>query len=192
MALLYWIIDTQAYLNESVLVKLGVAVAVMLCFYTAVHAFTALELTVTARLILSIWSSIIMAVFAIEYLYTLFNAGEVVLSNGVSAAIEAGLQYFLAGVAAMYLLSNFIMLVLLPGKNAFLAHQLETHVVRYSSGQVHILYSVCCVAMAGAVFYYNYLYAFLPRNVVIWLVFCFFPFTITLFELVKYRIEGGE
>lgn len=184
MALLYWIADSQAYLHESVLVKLAVAVAVMLSFYAAVHAFTALELSVTARLILSIWSSIIMAVFAIEYLYTLFNAGEVVLTNGVSAAMEAGLQYFLAGVAAMYLLSNFMMLVLLPGKNAFLAWQLENHVLRYSSNQVHILYALCCVIVVGSVFYANYIYAFLPCNVLIWIVFCAFPFMINLLDWV--------
>lgn len=192
IAIIYWLIDLKALSFDSPYSIALMIIGLPFVLYSFLHAFTRIELTPTTKLTLSIWSSVIMLAFAVDHVirvimlesleqYELFDQFVVVI------------QYFLFGIALMYILQNlFMLLVYLPRRSK---HQKanrrkeirKTNVLqikRFSSQQISILDAFLAIIVVSGAFYLNYQYQIFPRHTAIWLMFMVFPMLIWAKEMV--------
>lgn len=184
LSLVYWTIDYgftnyHNWFSYSIL-----AIAFALTAYSILNAFTNLHLSKTTRLTLSVWSTVIMFAFALDNIFKVFNNPDIE-SSYLSDGLYIGLQFFLLGVSAVYIMQNYILLVaFLPSKNGNYIHDLKEnkkdHIDRYSDEQVFIGHSILCIIYAGTFYGLNYKYQILPRHTMIWLVFFTFPLILRL------------
>ncbi|MDP1726344.1 MAG: hypothetical protein Q8M15_06140 [Bacteroidota bacterium] len=194
IAIIYWVFD-YGFLTDINLF-LNILMFIGLCFtiFAFYHAFTRAEITRSSRLSLSIWSSIIMMLFAIDNIYRVYQNGQIENSEDITSGFYISLQYFLLGVCCIYIIQNLIMLIgFLPGKGTFFNRQYfkeleelkKDHVKRYSQEQVKTTYSLICLFVVGTFFWLNYNHQFLPRNIAVWLVFVIFPIGIIAYEYAQ-------
>lgn len=196
IALIYWVVD-YGFIDTSSIVLISVMIiGLLFSLYSIFHAFTYTILSRTSRLTLSIWSSIIMMLFASDNIYRIYQNEQIENTVDITHGLYIGLQFFLLGVSSIYIIQNFIMLMgFLPGKGTFFNAQYfrdlkelkSDHIKRYSDRQVHILHSFFCVVFIGTIFGLNYYYQILPRHIAIWIVFVTFPFIITIFNIATRR-----
>jgi hypothetical protein len=130
-----------------------------------------------------------MFVFAIDNTIRVFS-NEVESSKYLSQELYIGLQYFMLGVSAVYMVQNYILLTgFLPSRNGNykrdLQENIQTHIERYSDKQVFIGDSLFCIFYSTTIYSLNYEYHVLPRNTTIWLVFFTFSLIIYLAELIN-------
>ena len=191
IAVIYWVIDYGFVDNDNLFLKSLMVVGLLFSLYSVFHAFTHTILSRTSRFTLSIWSSIIMLLFAADNIYRVYQNEQIENTADLTHGLYIGLQYFLLGISAIYIVQNFIMLTgFLPGKETFFNAQYyrdlkelkSDHIKRYSDRQVSILHSFFCVLFTGTLFFLNYHYQILPRHIAIWTVFVIFPFILILYD----------
>ena len=120
MAILYWITDYGLLSSTSILLKAIIGVGLLFSFYAVLNAFTHIRLSPTNRLILSVWSSVVMLLFAIENVYGVLQNEQIENTAGLTDGFYIGLQFFLLGVSCIYIIQNVIMVMgFLPGKKTF-------------------------------------------------------------------------
>ena len=140
ISIIYWIIDIGFLNFKNVFVYILIVIGLIFCVVSFIHAFSYFKLTRSSRLFLSIWSSIIMIIFAIDHIYRVYNFDYFVdykiLNDGLNI-----LQYFLLGVSLIYIFQNaFMLLTYFPDKRSFygksqmkeIRKMNETHIKRYS------------------------------------------------------------
>lgn len=183
LSVLYWIAD-YGFMNinhwfpQSLLI-----IALLFCFFSLVQALTYTKLSRPIRLTLSIWSSVIMLAFAIDNIYRVYQNEDIESTRYLSDGLFIGLQFFLLGISALYIVQNFMLLVgFLPSKNGNYRKDLKEirndHINRYCGEQVAIGHSILCILFAIIVYGLNYEFKILPRHTLIWLVFLIFPFIV--------------
>jgi hypothetical protein len=196
IAVIYWVIDYGFIEINNTIVKSLMGIGLMLSIFSVFHAFTPAILSRTSRLTLSIWSSIVMMLFAADNIFRIYQNEQIENTADFSHALFIGLQFFLLGVSCIYIIQNFMMLMgFLPGKGTFfnaeyfrdLIELKRDHIERYSDRQVSFFHSLFCLVVVSALFYLNYNYQILPRNFAIWTVFIIFPFILNLFEIARHR-----
>jgi hypothetical protein len=196
MAILYWIVDFGLLNTQSWFVMALLSIAVLVSLFSVFHAFTTLALTRTNRLTLSIWSTIIYVVFAVEHICIVFQNETIENTENVTGKILILLDYFLLGVSGVYIVQSYLMLVgFLPGKGSFfnslyfkeLKELKSDHIKRYSVEQTDISHSLFCVLFTGGIFYMNYVYQIVPKNIAIWTVFVSFPFILSSYEYLRIK-----
>lgn len=196
IAVLYWIIDLHIYEINSSFVKFLMVIGLIFSAFSLFNAFTPFILSRTTRLTLSIWSCIIMVLLAADNIYSVYQNVDIESVNSIPLGLLIGLEYFLLGICAIYILQNFLMLMgFLPGRGTFfnaeyfrdLKELKNDHIKRYSDKQVHFFHSLFCVVITVTAFYLNYHYKVLPRNLAIWVVFVTFPFILNVFDFVTQR-----
>jgi hypothetical protein len=185
ISLIYWAIDYgfTNYYNWASIILLSIGF--IFSAFSFLHAFTYIKLTKTTRLTLSIWSSVIMLSFALDNIIRVFSNQDIESSKYLSLGLYIGLQYFLLGVSAVYIMQNFILLTeFLPSKNGNYRDDLKenkkAHIDRFADKQVLIKHSFFCILYASIIYVVNYKYQILPRHSTIWLVFLTFPLLIYL------------
>ncbi len=195
MAVVYWVIDYGFIDTDNLFLKSLMIIGLVFSFYSVFHAFTHAILSSTSRLTLSIWSSIIMMLFASDNIYGVYQNEQIENTADITHGLYIGLQYFLLGISIIYIVQNFLMLVgFLPGKGTFFNKQYfhdikelkSDHIKRYSERQVSTLHSFFCVLFTGTIFVLNFHYQILPRHVAIWSVFTIFPFILTLYDYASH------
>jgi len=143
---------------------------------------------------LSLWSSIIILLLAVENIYLVFQTGQVENSEFLIDKIYVGLQYFLLGVSSVYILQNARMVLgFLPFKSRFFNEQYfrdvrmlaREHINRYSENQSGFKLSVVCLVLSGGFLFINSVYKLLPGNTAIWLVFFILNNLVYFYELKK-------
>jgi hypothetical protein len=95
IAIIYWVLDYGFINVNSFLLKLFLIIGLIFSFYSFYHAFTYKVLKPTSRLLLSIWSSIIMMLFAIDFIYRVYQNEQIENSNNIIQAIYIVLQFFI-------------------------------------------------------------------------------------------------
>ncbi|HOY04499.1 MAG TPA: hypothetical protein PLO67_03790 [Saprospiraceae bacterium] len=199
MAIIYWMADLKLFRPDSPFMVVLMLVGLPFVTISLYHAFSYAPHSRASRLTLSIWSSLLMAVFAADNIYKVFNSGTIETSEGMARAGYQFLQYFLLGVSSMYIARNVEMLLgFLPDKKQFfnkayfkeLDELKKRHVKRYAPIQVPVLYSLLCILFAGTIFGLNLLYHYLPRNLIIWTVFVIFPILLKTGEALGSRNNG--
>jgi len=196
LAVFYWVVDYGFVSTNNRFMELLMVIGLIFSFYSLFHAFTYTDLTRTSRLTLSIWSSVIMFLFASDNIYRVFQNDQIENATDITQGTYVALQFFLLGVSSIYMVQNFMMVIgFLPGKGSFfndkyfrdLKDLKGEHIARYSDRQVSIFHSLFCVIFAGSIFALNYRYQILPRNVAIWIVFVIFPYI-----LMAYSVSSGR
>ncbi len=192
LSIIYWVLDYDFWNIDSTFIKILIIIVLIFSAFAVFNALTNFVLSRTTRFILSIWSSIIMLVFAIDYIYRVYQNQEIETTGYLSHAAYIGLQFFLLGVSSIYIVQNIIMLIgFLPSKNAFFNSRYinefrelrEEHIGRYSEQQVHVEHSIVCIVFVSAIYWINYKNNYLPRHLVVWLAFVLFPILIWLISI---------
>jgi len=193
VAVVYWVLDYGFIDTSSLFLRSLMVVGLIFALFSAFHAFTHTELSRTNRLTLSIWSSVIMLLFASDNIYRVYQNEQIESTADLTHGLYVGLQYFLLGVSAIYIVQNFLMLLeFLPNKNKFFNAQYyrevkqlkSTHIKRYSAMQVSVAHAFFCLLFSGTIFALNYHYQVLPRHVAIWSVFVLFPIILSIYDHV--------
>jgi predicted outer membrane lipoprotein len=190
LSLLYWAIDYGFRNYNNWLAISLLIIALLLSAFSILNALTYLQLTKRTRLILSIWSTIIMFAFAIDNIISVFSNQDIESTDYLPQVFYIGLQYFLLGVAAVYIMQNFILLSrFLPSRNGNYKTELKEiikdHIDRFSDQQVFIRLSLFCILYAGTIYGLNYKYQVLPRHTMIWFAFVTFPIILQIGNLIN-------
>lgn len=176
LSLIYWAID-YGFTDDLNWFSIPLMIiGLLFSIFSIIHALTYFRLTRTVRLTLSIWSSIIFFAFALDSMFKVFNNPDIENSKYLSEGMFIALQYFLLGVAAVYIMRNFMLLIsFMPSKNGNYKKDLyenkQDHVERYSDKQVNIMYSLFAILLIGFIYWLNHIYRVLPRHTAIWVVF---------------------
>ncbi len=190
IAVIYWVLDYGFIDTNNFFQIILMVVGVIFSIYSIFHAFTDTVLSRESRLKLSIWSSIIMVLFAVDNIYRVYQNEQIENTVEITHGLYIGLQYFLLGISSIYIVQNFIMLTgFLPGKGTFFNSQYfkdvkelkSSHIKRYSDRQVSISHSFFCVLFTGTIFFLNYHYQILPRHIAIWTIFVIFPYILSIY-----------
>lgn len=198
ISIIYWIIDIGFFNFKNVFAYILIAIGLIFCVVSFIHAFSYIKLTRNSRLFLSIWSSIIMIIFAIDHIYRIFNFNYFVnykiLNDGLNT-----LQYFLLGVSLIYIFQNaYMLLVYLPDKHSWYGKEQmkdirqmnKTHINRYSNNQIKITDALIALAFTSGIYYLNHQYKIMPRHTLIWLLFWIFPFVVWCKKLIIEKIKN--
>jgi hypothetical protein len=191
IAVIYWVIDYEFITTDNVFMQIFLIIGLLFSLYSIFHAFTNTYLSDTHKLILSIWSSIIMLLFALDNLHLIDHPEPVENVENLSQILYLGLQYFLLGISSIYMIQNFIMLFrFLPRPGKFFNSKYfskvrdlkDDHIYRYSDQQVSPLHSLICILFTGTIFFLNYYYQIVPKQFLIWMAFVTFPFIATIYD----------
>lgn len=192
ISIIYWIIDIGIQNLKNVFGYFLIGVCIISSILSFIHAFSYIKLTRNARLILSIWSSVIMIVFAIDHIYRVFNFNHFVEYKMLNDSINI-LQYFLLGVSLIYIFQNaFMLIIYFPDRNSLygkrhmqtIRKMNETHIARYSGNQIKISDALMVLIFTTGIYYMNYTYRIMPRHTIIWLMFWSLPFVIWFKDLL--------
>lgn len=193
IAVVYWVIDLHLYEANNVFLKILMVVGLIFSVITLFNAFTDLALSRSNRLMLSIWSSVIMVLFSADNIFRTYQSGPIETSSNLMDAIFIGLQFFLLGISSIYIAQNLYLLFgFLPGRGEFfnkayfktLKEVKNDHIKRFSKIQASLAYSISCITLTGITFYVNYHFQILPRNMAIMIVFLVYPYLLNLFDAV--------
>ncbi len=198
ISIIYWVMDFGLQNFENGWSYLLLLIGLLFCFISFIYAFSYLTLKSNIRFFLSIWSSIIMLIFAIDLIKSIdgFQAFSDFKIMDQNLNI---LQYFLVGVSLIYVFQNAIMLaVYIPTKyrffNSVYLEQIrdmnKKHIERYSDNQINISDAFVALIFTSGFYFFNYKYQIMPRNTIIWLVFWVFPFVIVLKEKLIGRLQN--
>ena len=192
ISIIYWIFDFNLFDNLNVFSLSLISISFLISFYSLVHAFTYIPLSRNHRLYLSIWSSIIMIIFATEHIFSVFNNQNIEDKDTLNGSILT-LEYFILGISSMYILQNFFMLAeYLPSRNRFydkihmtsIKAMNKTHIERYSEKQVLKFDSFICLLYCSTFYLINYKYQIMHRQTAIWIVILTLPYFIYLKEKI--------
>lgn len=198
ISIIYWITDIGFLNFKNVFAYILMFIGLIFCLVSFLHAFTYIKLTRNSRLFLSIWSSIIMIIFAIDHIYRVFNFDYFVDYQFLNEGLNF-LQYFLLGVSLIYIFQNAIMLLeYFPSKSrAYNKEHMndirkmnKTHIDRYSQNQIKISDSFLALFFTSGIYYWNYKYQIMPRHTLIWLLFWIFPFVVWYREMINEKIKN--
>jgi hypothetical protein len=200
LAIGYWILDSPLLTYNNLWIYLILAVVGILSVFSSLNALTNIHLSENFRILLSMWSSIIMMVFALDNIIDVFNQPEYSTKLSYTQMIHIGLKYFLLGVSSLYIMQNYLLLIaFIPSKKdkyitdaeriSIAARELEQsrqdHLSRYSNDQVPVILAIFCILYASAIFGVNYFYDVISKQSAIWLVFFTFPLIISGLKTLK-------
>ena len=191
LSFIYWTID-YGFTNYNNWFAISlISIAFLFTTFSILNALTNLHLSKGVRLTLSIWSTIILFAFAIDNIIRVFTNPDIE-SSYLSDGLYIGLQYFLLGVSAVYIMQNYMLLAaFLPSKNGNYKNDLrenkKDHIDRFSDQQVSFGNSLFCILYAGTIYWLNYTYQILPRHTMIWLVIMTFPLILFILSMLNGR-----
>lgn len=196
IAIIYWLIDTEGFSQTNQFLRLLSFLSLAYAIFSIFLAFSYIELSRRMRFSLSFWSSIIMAVFAVENIYTTFHNPAIEFSKRFYEGLFISTQFFLLGVSAIYIAQNISMILgFLPGKDTLFNKEYfhdirelrKDHINRYSTEQIKKSHALWCILSCTLIFYLNLKFQLFPRQFIIWSAFVIFPFFIhLLFKKKKY------
>lgn len=192
LSLIYWVIDYGFVNIDFLIVKILLVIGLLFAIYSIFHSLSYLTLTRTSRLVLSVWSSIVVFAFALDNIFRVFTNKHIEDSKYFTEGLYTGIQYFLLGISAIHILQNYFFLTdLLPNKNGNykkdLYHAKSAHIKRFSDSQVSRKNSLICILYCSSLYFFNGYYDLLPRHTMIWLVIFSFPIIVGLFDYLMSR-----
>lgn len=190
ISLIYWAFDYGFMKYHNWFSISLMTIGFLLSIFSIINALTHIHLSRINRLILSVWSTVIMFAFAIDNIIRVFSNPDIENSNYLSDGLYIGIQYFLLGVSAVYIMQNYVLLAtFIPSKNGNYKRDLKenkkNHIDRYSDKQVNISQSIFCILFTGTIYWLNYKFQILPRHTMIWLVFFTFPLILYLITFLN-------
>ena len=189
LSILYLILDLLNFKNPAFLEILLLVVGIGFSSISIFHAFSKMKHGSNSKMVLSLWSSMIMLFFGFFYIKSVFQY-EISVQYSFGNNTISFIQYFLFGTSAIYMLRNlYFIFGFLPSKGEYSADYekrknelTKIHIDRFSDQQLPILTSLFCLILVGGIYFLNYKYDWIPCFTMIWLVFTFFPFLIYMWE----------
>lgn len=197
ISIIYWIVDIGFLNFKNVFAYILMGIGLVFSAISFIHAFSYIKLTRNARLFLSIWSSVIMIIFAVDHIYRVFTFDYFVDNKMLNEGLNV-LQYFLLGVSLIYIFQNVnMLLVYLPERSSWYGKEQmqdirrmnKVHIGRYSSNQIKIIDAFMALLFASGIYYWNFRYQIMPRHTLIWLLFWIFPFVIWCKEAINKKLK---
>lgn len=190
IAMIYWIIDKRLMMSSDIITILFVISSFALCFNTFLHAFIKIRLSTPHRIILSIWSSIIMVSISVDFFVTTFKNQNIMTADNLIDGLYFCTHYFLLGIASVHILINILMIfmILLSKNRKFLYDFGEFYydnIEKISLFQSRFFHSLVLLIIIGLLFILNYLFSIIPRNFSIWLIFFLSFYFLSYFEKCK-------
>jgi hypothetical protein len=188
LALAYLAIERNWFDSLGKFGGLVVSLVSIFCLYALFHAFTKQKLTKQHRLFLSIISSIAMLIFASDHIKQVLTSENTSLEFNKFIGVH-GLEFFLLGVALMYIFQNFWMLqVYFPAKNRFygklhrdeIIKMNDLHVARFDRSQLAIIDALLIVVLTPLIYFLNYKFSLLHDHTLIWMLIAVFPMIVTM------------
>ncbi len=178
-AINYWLWANGYWQTDLLIVKLLLYINICFSVTALYHAFTYSHLGKGARLALSVWSSIILLILAIDHILYHYNYGDIENFPVLYDQIFIFLQYFLLGVSGIYIAHNISMIAAyLPGKyyRENVRKMNSLHIKRFSETQVRIKDATIVLLFSLSLFGVNAYFRLLPVNFIIWLTIGSAPF----------------
>lgn len=184
IALIYFLFDAGSWQSKFILLKILATIGGLLSLFVIFFSLSSFELSKKNRFRLSIWSSLIMVILAADNIFHVYLNQPIETTNDFWQASYIGTQYFLLGVASIYIAQNFFMLMdFLPDKGGSSREKYATkvnhlkakHIARYSRQQIIKSQGVLCVLATSTIFGLNYYFQLVPRSFAIWAMFILFP-----------------
>jgi hypothetical protein len=178
---------------------LCLSIGLILALFTIYTAFKKDPLSKNTRLLLSLWSSVIMLLFAIDNTYRVYTTQNIGHAGNFIGTLYTLINFFILGVSSIYIIQNIYMLIgFLPGRGEFfndayfkkIKELKAEHIERYSMEPVSARNSIICILFTGSIFALNYFYNFLPRNLLIWMQFICFPIVINVWDRITIRVRA--
>lgn len=186
ISIIYWIINSDYLGFSNIFESIILVIGLIFSLISFQNAFTYKPLNTRIRLFLSLWSSIIMMIFSLIYIYRVYHFDNFT-GDYVTDYLINVVQYFLLGISLIYIIQNVRMLVVyLPSKHSFfdkehlkrIAVMNKLHVWRYSKEQANIKDSILILLLTTIIYFTNYIFNFIPSLTLIWIVFWFAPIVI--------------
>lgn len=177
-AINYWIFANNYFDSGSLFVKFLIFVNICVSVFSVYHAFSNSTLTRGSRVILSIWSSVIILVLAADNFLKLYRYRDIENLPALSDSILAFLEFFLLGISSIYIAQNLTMVgAYLPGKRYMesVREMNEVHLERFSEEQVYAVDSIIISIISLTGFVLNYYFQWVPVNFMIWAMITLAP-----------------
>ncbi|MBD8083097.1 hypothetical protein [Chryseobacterium caseinilyticum] len=192
VSIIYWLLSKQLLNFETWYSSIITIVTLLLSLFSVINGLFLVKLSKLNRLILSIWSTIIVFVIGVDDFIGLMDYISFDDQNGFSDSFKIVIQYFLFGMSSIYLVQNFFLLFLLiPSKedqdNILFHENIRDHYGRYSESQVKRLFSIFCIIYCFVFFYLNHILKILPINTIIWIVTFTFPVVLNVMIKINYK-----
>ena len=178
IAINYWVFANGYWDTGSIFVKSLIVVNVLLSIFSLYNGLSYSNLSKGVRLTLSLWSSIIILVLAIDNLLKLYRYRDIEHLPTFSDSIFIFLQFFLLGISSIYIVQNLTMIgAYLPGKRYMesVREMNDIHLGRFSNEQVYIVDSIIVIIISLTGFILNYFFQLLPTNFMIWAMIAITP-----------------
>ena len=179
ISLIYWMHNMNIFNINNEVINFFTYLSLIFITFTFLHAFTKIKLGNNSRLFLSVFSTIIMMTFGIDYILRVFMNYDV-----YTLTLNGFLQYLLLGFSSIYLFQTFILLVPYiyteKGKSYFkqVKKLNKTHINMYSEEQVDISESIYISIVISLIYYFNTIYQIFESYTLIWLVLLISPLLI--------------
>lgn len=171
IAINYWIIANGYWATSSIFVKSLIAINGLLSIFSIYNAFSYSNLSKGVILTLSLWSSVIALVLAIDNFLKLYKYRDIEHLPTLSDSFLVFFQFFLLGISSIYIAQNLTMVgAYLPGKKYMetVREMNDIHLNRFSKEQVYIVDAIIVLIISLTGFILNYFFQFLPTNFMIW------------------------
>lgn len=111
ITIIYWVIDCGYIRTENWLVKSLLILGLLLSLFSIFNALTPFILSITTRLVLSLWSSIVVLLMSIDVIYRVYQNHNITSSQSFANGAYFVLQYFFLGFSSTYIVQNALMLL---------------------------------------------------------------------------------
>ncbi len=191
LAIVYLVLDYGLFLINNFSIKILLFAGILLSVFSLIHSITNIKLSKPSRFFLSIWSTVIMVLFALDNIFRVYLNDQIEGGSGILNELFISVQYFLLGVSAMYLVQNLSMIAGLfrvilgmVSRTDYLEfiELKKKHIKRYSDGNVKVVHSFLCLLIVGFVFSINYYFRIIPSHMAVWIMFIIFPMILNLFD----------
>lgn len=181
LGIIYWLTENEFYISSFIVVKSAAALFIIVAIFTIINTFLRFKLTPTIRLLLSIWSSIVLMILALDNILNILN-NQVEDAFLIMDKIVIVLQYLFLGISSIYILLNISMLIdFIPDRSAKTKKEhidnfntiKSEHINRYSANKTSKKLTLICLVVSIVFYSSNYLFQFLPTNAAIWLMLFF-------------------
>ena len=189
LSILYLIFDVLDFKNLHFLEIILFIIGVLFSSISIFHAFSQRKHHSSSKFILSLWSSIIMLLFGLIYIKSVFQY-EISEQYSFGNNTISFIQYFLFGTSAIYMLRNLYFIfgfLPLKGETSAEYEKRKTdlkniHIDRFSEQQLPIFTALFCLLFVGGIYFLNFKFQWIASFTMIWLVFTFFPLVILGWE----------
>lgn len=193
VSFIYWLSYKQLLNFETWYSSIITTVTLLFSLIPVINGLFSMKLSKLNRLILSVWSTLTVFVIGVDNFIDLMRYDSFNEYIGFSDTFKIAIQYFLFGMGSIYLVQNFLLLILLiPSKedkdNARFDENIRDHYGRYSESQVKRVYSIFCILYCFAFFYLNDKLKILPVNTIIWMVTISFPIVLNVLIKINSKI----